>query len=118
MRLLITVRAAQITPARTAIHIAVLYVIHSHLHGAGDEVHSEKRFCTHKATPIDEVVGAELIRFRGIPRAIENRGAFVFRTDTVQPVVSRHEVAAGIAHNRHTETFDFCNDVCTKTILV
>ena len=63
------------------------------------------------AAPVDELVGAELIRLERVPRAIEHRRPLRLRADAVEPVVAGDEVAARIADDRHAELLHLARDV-------
>src|SRR5690606_12219433 len=52
---------------------------------------------------VDEFVSPEAVRVHTAPRQIEARRSILDRADTVAPAVARHEVAAGIANDRHLQ---------------
>ena len=59
------------------------------------------------AGPGDEFICAELVCLQCVPRAIQHRRSFVFRTYAVQPVIARHEIPARPANNRDTQLAHF-----------
>ena len=116
VRLLVAVRAAQVAPLRAAIEVAVLDVGDRHLRRAGAEVHAEQRLGPDRAAPVDELVGAELIRLQRIPRPLEHRRPLRLRTDAVEPVVAGDEVAAGIADDRNAQLLHLARDVRAESL--
>ena len=111
VRPLVAVRPPQIAPARAALEVAVLDVVHGHLDRTRAEVHAEQRLGADGAAPFDELVGAELIGLERIPRALEHGRPLRFRTDAVEPVVAGDEVASRVADDRHAEFLDLAHDV-------
>ena len=111
-------RPPQLAPLRAAIDVAVLDIGNRHLRGTGAEVHPEQRLGPDRATPIDEIVGAELIRLDRVPRPFEQRRPLHFRANAVEPVVAGHKVAAGVASDRNAKLFHFADDVATESLRI
>ena len=111
VRPIVAVRSPELAPPRAPIEVAVLDVGDRRFDRAGAEVHAEQRLGAHQAAPLDELVGAELVRLDRVPGAIEHHGPLRFRTDAVEPVVAGDEIAARIANDRHAEILDLARDV-------
>jgi hypothetical protein len=111
-------RSPQLAPLRAAIDVAVLDIGDRHLRAAGAEVHPQQRLGSDRATPVDEVVGAELIRLDRVPRPLEHRRPLPLRSDTVEPVVTGHEVASRIARDRDAKLFHLAHDVAVESLRV
>jgi hypothetical protein len=60
----------------------------------------------------------EGVRLRREPGIVEARRAFGYRADTVFPIVARHEVAAGIAHDRGAKLADQRHDILAEAFAV
>src|SRR5690348_8745549 len=108
-------RAPQVAPFRAAPEVAVLDVGDRHLDRAGSEIQAEQWLGAGQPAPLDEVVGAELVRFRRVPGAVEYGWTLRLRPDAVEPVVSGDEIAAEIADDGDAEFLDFAHDVRAKS---
>jgi hypothetical protein len=75
----------------------------NHLDRAGAEVQPEQRLSADQAAPLDKLVRAELVRFERIPGTIEQHGPLRLRTNPVEPVVPRDEIASRIANDRYAK---------------
>ena len=119
VRLLVAVRAPQVAPLRAAVDVAVLDVGHapSRRVPVPKLMPSSGSVPTSRA-PVDELVGAELVRLERVPRALEHRRPLRLRADAVEPVVAGDEVAARIAHDRHAELLDLARDVGAEALRV
>ncbi len=100
VRPIVPVRASELAPPRAAREVAVLDVGDGHLDRAGAEVQPEQRLGAHHAAPLEELVGAELVRLERIPGTIEHHRTLRLRADPVEPVVARDEIAPRIANDR------------------
>src|SRR6185503_3149487 len=110
----IAVRAPQVAPFRAAVDVAVLDVGDRLLRRAGAEVHPQQRLGAHQPAPVDEFVGAELIRLERIPRAIENGWPLGLRADAIEPVVARDEISSWITNDGHAKLADLAGDIRAK----
>ena len=84
------------------------------LRRAGAEVHPQQRLGAHQPAPVDEFVGAELVRLERIPRAIENGWPLGLRADAIEPVVARDEVSSWIANDGNAKLADLARDIRAK----
>ena len=105
-------------PLRAAIDVAVLGIGDRHLRGAGAEVHPQQRLGPDRATPVDEIVGAELIRLDRVPRPFEHRRPLRLRANAVEPVVAGHEVAARVASDRNAKLLHLADDVAAESLRI
>ena len=118
VRLLVTVRPAQLAPLRAFLKIAILNVGHRHFRRAGAEIKTQQRLGVDQFAPLEKFVRAELIGFDGIPGAFQDGRSLVLWPDAIEPVVTGDEIAARITNDRDAEFFDLCEDVLTKSIFV
>ena len=116
--LLVAVLPAQVAPARALVDVAVLDVVDRHLRRAGAEVEPQQRLGADEPAPLDELVGAELVRLDRVPRPLEHGGALVLGPHAVEPVVAGDEVPAWIAHDGDAEPLHFRHHVPPESIAV
>jgi hypothetical protein len=116
--LLVAVLAAKVAPLGAAVDVAVLDVGNGGLGRARAEVEAQQRLGSDEAAPVDEVVGAELISFEGVPGTFEDGGPFVLGADAVEPIVAGDEIAAGVAHHRHCKLLDLRGYILAEATLV
>ena len=64
--------------------------------------------------PLHKLIGADLIGLDALPGVVGTHRALIARSDTVCPVVVADEVAAGIAHHRHSKRLERFENVCAK----
>src|SRR5687768_4406751 len=98
--------------------IAVLEEMPRLVRTARPEIHRKHRLDVRDATPIDELVRAELIRLGGTPCEIETRRALVLRSHSVLPVIAGKKIAAGVAHDRRPELARELEHVAPKATLI
>ena len=100
VRLFPAMLAAQVGQGRAGRVVAVFDHVAGGIGAACAEVDRQHGLCLGGATPVDELVGAELVGLGRHPGEVEPARPLGRRTDAVLPVVARHEVAAGIARDR------------------
>src|SRR5439155_7084134 len=111
---LLPVLPAQITPPGALVYVAVLDVGDRFFGSAGAAVEAEQRLGAHEPAPLDELVGAELVRLERVPGPLQHGRTLVLRPHAVEPVVARDEVAARVAHDRHAEPLDLGGHVLAE----
>ena len=110
----VAVLPAQVAPPGALVEVAVLDVGHRLLGGARAQVETQQRLGAHELAPLDEVVGAELVRLERVPGSLQDGRPLVPGADAVEPVVARDEVPARVAHDRHPEPLDLRGDVAAE----
>ncbi len=110
--------APQIAPACAFGDVTVLDIGRGGFGRAGAEVRSKQRLGSNQAAPFDEFISAELIRFDGIPGTFQYRGAVLLGTHAVEPIVTRDEIAARVAHDGNVEFLDLADHVRSEPIRV
>ena len=109
-------RASELAPPRAPREVAVFDVGDGHLDRARAEVQPEQGLRAHHAAPLDELVGAELIRLERIPGTIEHHRTLRLRADPLEPVVAGDEIAARITNDRYAEVLDLARDVGAESV--
>src|SRR5579871_5032767 len=110
------VTAAQLAPAGSADHVAILDESRGLLCCSASQVDGKQRLGSCGTAPADELIGAELVGFERVPCAIEDSGPFLFRSNSIAPVISGDEVAARIAHDGNADRADFFDDILAQTV--
>jgi len=90
---------AQIAIERSARVGAVLQEMAGFVRSSGSQVDAQHRLCAGRPAPFDKLVGTESIGFRAQPRQIQTGRPLCYRTDTVFPVVTGEEIAAGVTND-------------------
>ena len=83
---------------------------------AGTKIQTHEGRGSNGMAPGHEFVGSKLIGFDGIPCLVQHPRAVFLGPHTIQPVITRHKISAGIANDGHTEVFHFVQDVLAETI--
>ena len=81
--------------------VAIFEILARSIDSARAEIDRHQNFAANTTGPFHKFVRAELVGFDGFPGKVQSSRAFVFRTDTVFPVVTGNEIAAGIAEDRN-----------------
>jgi hypothetical protein len=110
------VRDAQVGELAAARMVAVLEQPPCGVAAAGAEVDREHRLDAGDATPVDELVGAEVVRLSRQPREVEPARPPLARADAVLPLVAGDEVAARVADERRPQLADEREDVATEAV--
>ena len=118
VRLIVSVRAAQFAPFGSAGHIAVFDQGGRIFRRRRAKVEPEERFGAHGACPRDEFVGAELVGLQRVPCTVEDGGPVLFRAHSIEPVIARNEIAAGVANDGHSQVVNFLDHVGAESIAV
>ena len=111
-----TVLAAQITPARSFLHVAIFDQSSGVFRRACAKIQAHEGRGSNSAAPGHEFVSAKLIGFDGIPGLVQHARAVFLWPDAIQPVVSGYEIASRIANSRFTEMFHFLGDIFAETV--
>ena len=91
--------------------VGVLEEIECLLGAAGAEVHGEHQVAADLVEPMLELVQADLIGLRRMPREVQAPRALVLRADAILPAIPRDEVAAGVADGGDAEFLDELDDI-------
>ena len=118
MRLRVAVFPSQIAPFGAFLDVAVFDEGGGHFRRAGAEIETQQRLGVDQFAPVHEFIGAELVGVQSIPGPVQHRRPLVLRTDAIQPVITRHEIAARIADDRDAQFADFGDDVFAKAFFV
>ncbi len=112
------VGGAFVGDARAGRHVAVLEELRRLLGAGGAQVDRHHRFGPELVAPGHELVGAELVRLDRPPREVGPPGPPIAGSDTVAPVVVRHEVATRVADHRHAQWRERVDHVAPEALLV
>ena len=115
-RLGAAVRLAQVAPVTAGRAVDVFDEVARLVEPARAEVDRQHHLSAGRLAPFSELVHADRVRFRGVPGQVEPGRALLARADAVLPVVGRHEVAAGIADDRHVELAHEVDHVATHAV--
>ncbi len=118
MRLLETMRAAQVRIVSAAGMIAVFDEMARLLGPARAEVDGEHRLHAGLPAPADELVRPELIGLRAAPGKIEPPRPLLARSDAILPVVTGQEVASRVANERGAQLAGQREHITAKTLSV
>ena len=108
--------AAEITPLRTLVHIAIFHQGGGFLRRAGAQIQAHQRLGANGFAPGHELIGTKLVGVNRIPRFVEHTGPVLLRANAVEPVVAGYEIAAWIADDRHAQLAYFVDDVFAQPI--
>ncbi len=99
----VAMRASQVRPRRIAGAVAVFHPRLRLVHGARAHVDADVGLGAHRATILDELVGAEPIRLLRIPGELAPARPIVDRSHAIPPVVSADEIAAGPSQDGYAQ---------------
>src|SRR6516225_4009648 len=98
--------------------VAVLDEISGFLRAASAEVDDEHRLDTGSATPGDELVGSESIRFRRAPGVAQPSWSLLEGADSILPIVGRDKISTGVTHDCDPKFLDKLDHVATKASFI
>ena len=111
-----SVLAAQIAPASSLLHVAILDERGGFFGRSGPQIQAHERFGAGGFTPGKKFVGSELVRLGGVPSFVENARPTLFWTDAVEPVIAGNKITSRITNDRNTQLADFAEHVLAKTV--
>src|ERR1700722_5285324 len=103
IRLFNAVTAPQVAPLCSFLDVAIFDEGGRSFRCTGSEVESHERLRANNLGPCHEFVGAELIGVNRVPCLVEHAWTVFFRPHSVEPVVTRNEIATGITNDRNSE---------------
>ncbi len=117
-RLGAAVRLAQVAPVAAGRTVDVFDEVARLVEPARSEVDRQHHLGAGRLAPFREFVHADRVRFGRVPGEVEPGRALFARADAVLPVVGGHEIAAGIANDRHVQFPDEVDDVAAHAVRV
>ena len=103
MRFSVSVLNPQVAPIGTGRKITVFHQIPCGIRPSCPQIHRHHHIRACPAAPFAEFIRAHLVVFHSKPGQLRTLRPLLLRPDTVLPIVSGYEIAAGITHNRYLQ---------------
>src|SRR5262245_33958816 len=97
----------KVAPLGTFFDVAVFDASTRHFRCAGSEIQPHEGLSAHQLAPCHEFIGTELVGLDRVPCFFDDARTIFFWAYAVEPMVTRHEVAAWIANDGHADFLDF-----------
>src|SRR5215831_15275968 len=109
---------SQLAPARSFFDVAVLNQSGGLFGRAGAQIHGKQRCGSSHSGPCQIFIGAKLIAIDRVPGLVQHMRTVRSRANAIEPVVARHEVAAGIANDGNSDVLYFLDHILAESITV